>query len=195
MGEQIRLVPQRAAEPCVPLTPPLEAPRDCVEEPGFARGPFANGRLAEETRTQLRVPAYVVPLAHLILEEPRHEEALRTCYFHRLAVAQPGRVGHEMIEDLAEIRGSSPIDARMCRHLSVVCEHAGVIQQLLLIDGGLRNVLKARDEKLQRPAMIGRQQFLHWTHDTHADLAVTRGDKNGRDPSAPAPILLTKGGV
>ena len=68
--EQIGLVTQLAAQPRVPLTPRFEAPGNRVEEPGFARGRFVDGRLAEETRAQLRVPADVVTLAHLILEEP-----------------------------------------------------------------------------------------------------------------------------
>ena len=90
MGKQIWLVPQDAAEPRVPLTPPLEASRDRVEETGFVRGAFADGRLAQKTRTQLRVPPDVVPIPHLIFEEPRHDEALRAGDFHRLAVAEQG---------------------------------------------------------------------------------------------------------
>jgi hypothetical protein len=56
-----------------------------------------------------------------------------------------------------------------------------------LIDSGLRNVLKARDEKLQRPAMIGRQQFLHWTHDTHADLGRYARRQKWPRPVRPRP--------
>jgi hypothetical protein len=87
------MVPQLAAQLRVPLAPRFEVPADRVKEPGFARGPFMDGRPAEETRAQLRVPADVVPLAHLILEEPRQQEALRACHFlsrGSLVRVQPG---------------------------------------------------------------------------------------------------------
>src|SRR5258705_13714899 len=142
-GQQIRLVPQRAAQPRVPLTPRFEASGDRVEEPGFVRGPFVDGSLAEETRAQLRVPADVVPLAHLILEEPRQYEALRACHFHHQAVAQQGGVRHKMVEDLAEIRGGWPFDTRLCRYLSVVRQNTGVIKQLFSIDARLGHVPQA----------------------------------------------------
>ena len=70
-----------------------------------------------------------------------------------------------MVEDLGEIRGSWPFDAGLCRYLSVVRQHTGVIQQLFSIDGGLGYVPKAKDEKLQRLLMVGRKQFPQWTHD------------------------------
>ena len=84
-----------------------------------------------------------MPLLHLILEEPRQQEALRPCDFHHEAVVQQGGVRHKVVEDLAEIRGSWPFDAGLGGYLSVVCQHAGVIQQLFSIDGGLGHVPKS----------------------------------------------------
>ena len=157
--QHIRLVAQLAAQPRVALAPGLEAPRDRVEQPGFRQGLFLNGRPAEKTRAQLGVPADVVAPAHLIFEEPRQQQALRARRFHHQAAAQQGRVGYEMVEDHAEIRGSRPIDVGLCGYLSVVRQHAGVVEQFLSIDGGLGYVLKALDEELQRLPMIGREQF------------------------------------
>ena len=170
--QHIRLVAQFAAQPRVALAPRLEAPGDRVEQPRFGRGWFLNGRPAEETRAQLGIPADVVPPAHLILEEPRQQQALRARRFHHQAVVQQGRVGHKMVEDHAEIRGSRPIDVRLCGYLSVVRQHAGVVEQFLSIDRGLGYVLKAQEEELQRLPIIGREQFLQWTHDTSARPVV-----------------------
>jgi len=75
--QHIRLVAQLAAQPRVALAPGLEAPGDRVEQPGFRRGWFLNGRPAEKTRAQFGIPANVVPPAHLIFEEARQQQALR----------------------------------------------------------------------------------------------------------------------
>ena len=64
-----------------------------------------------------------------------------------------------MVEDRAEIRGSRHIDVGLCGYLGIVRQHAGVVEQLLPIDGGLGYVLKAQNEKLQRLPMIDREQF------------------------------------
>jgi len=64
-----------------------------------------------------------------------------------------------MVEDRAEIRGSRQIDIGLCGDLSLMSQHAGVVEQLLSIDGGSGYVLKAQDEELQRLPMIGREQF------------------------------------
>src|SRR5713226_10459400 len=146
--QHIRLVAQLATQPRVALAPGLEAPGDRVEQPGFRRGLFLNGRPAEKTRAHLGIPAYVVPPAHLIFEEPRQQQALRARRFHHQAVVQQGRVGYKMVEDHAEIRGSRPIDVGLCGYLSVVRQHAGVVEQLLSINGGLGYALKAQEEEL-----------------------------------------------
>ena len=72
---------------------------------------------------------------------------------------QQGRVGHEMVEDRAEIRGSRHIDVGLRGDLGIVRQQAGVVEQLLSIDGGLGDVLKAQHEKLQRLPMIDREQL------------------------------------
>ena len=100
-----------------------------------------------------------MPLAHLIFEEPRQQQALRARRFHHQAVVQQGRVGYKMVEDGAEIRGSRPITVGLCGYLSVVRQHAGVVEQFLSIDGGLGYVLKAHEEELQRLPLISREQF------------------------------------
>jgi hypothetical protein len=40
-----------------------------------------------------------------------------------------------------------------------VRQHAGVVEQLLPIDGGVGYVLKTQNEKLQRLPLIDREQF------------------------------------
>ena len=159
------LAPQLAAQARVPLAPRFEVPADCVEKPGFARGLFMDGRPAEETGAQLCVPSDVVPLAHLILEEPRQQEALRARHFHHQAVAEQGSVRHKVVEQRAEIPGSGPFSVGLRGYLSVMRQHTGVVKQLLSIDSGLGDVPEAHEEELQDVPMIGREQFPQWTHD------------------------------
>ena len=64
-----------------------------------------------------------------------------------------------MVEDRAEIRGSRHIDVGLCGDLGIVRQQAGVVEQLLSIDGGLGDVLQAQNEKLQCLPMIDREQF------------------------------------
>ena len=64
-----------------------------------------------------------------------------------------------MVEDLAEICRRRHIDVVLCRDLGIVRQQARVVEQLLLIDGGLGYVLKAQDKKRQRLPMIDREQF------------------------------------
>jgi hypothetical protein len=73
---------------------------------------------------------------------------------------QQRRVGDEVVEDLAEIRGSRQIDVWSGGHLGVVRQKARVVKQFLSIDIGLGDLLKPHDEKLQRLPMIDREQFL-----------------------------------
>lgn len=122
------------------------------------------GRPAEEAGTQLRVPADTVPLAHLILEKPCQQQALRACHFHHDAVPQQRAVRHEMVEDLTEVSGSWPFDVGLRRYLRVVRQYAGVVQQFVLIDVGLGHIPKAGYEELQGARTVGRQQFSQWTH-------------------------------
>jgi hypothetical protein len=70
-----------------------------------------------------------------------------------------GPVEHKMVEDRTEIRGSRQLDIGLGGYLGLVRQHAGVVEQLLSIDGGSGYVLKAQDEELQRLPMIGREQF------------------------------------
>jgi len=48
--------------------------------------------------------------------------------------------------------------------LSVVRQDAGGVEQLVAIDRGLGNVLKANHEEFQHPPMVGCKQFAQWTH-------------------------------
>jgi len=113
------------------------------------RGVFEHRGPAEETRAQLRIPLDAVPAAHLILKEPRQEQALCACHLHHQAVVMEARVRHEVVEDRAEIRGSRPIAVGGCGHVRIVRQHAGVIQQLVPIDGRLGHVLETQEEELQ----------------------------------------------
>src|SRR5258708_1552576 len=156
--QQIGLVAQLAAQPRVALAPGLEAPGDRVKQPGFERGLFLNRRSREETRAQLGIPADVVPLAHLILEEPDEHQALCASRFHHQAVWLEAPVEHKMVQDRAEIRRSRQLDIGLSGYLGVVRQHAGVVEQLLSIDGGSGYLLQAQDEELQRLPVIGREQ-------------------------------------
>jgi hypothetical protein len=40
-----------------------------------------------------------------------------------------------------------------------VCEHTGVVEELLAIDGRLGDILKAHHEKLENTTMVGRKQL------------------------------------
>src|SRR5207302_299596 len=111
------------------------------EQSRFGRGWFLNSRPAKKTCAQFGVPANVVPPAHLILEEARQQQTLRSRGFHHETVVQQRRVGHKMIEDPAEIRRSWQVDVRLCGYLSVVRQHASVIKQFLSIDLWLGYVL------------------------------------------------------
>ena len=51
-----------------------------------------------------RVPADVVPPAHLVLEESRQQQALRACRFHHFAVVLQAGVEHEMVEHVGKGR-------------------------------------------------------------------------------------------
>jgi hypothetical protein len=50
------------------------------------------------------------------------------------------------------------------RDLRVVREDTGVVEELLLIDSGLRHVFQVHDEELQRAAMVAREQLSQWVH-------------------------------
>ena len=61
-----------------------------------------------EARAEIGVPAYVVSPPHLIFEKSRQQQALRAGRLHHFAILQKGGVRHEVIEDLAQIRGGGP---------------------------------------------------------------------------------------
>ena len=168
-------VTQLAAQLRVSLPPRFEVPTDCVEEPSLVLGRFVESRPAEETGPQLRVPADVVPLAHLILEKPRHQEALCACHFHHQAVVQQRSVRDKMVEDDAEIRGSRPFGIGLSGYLGIMRQHAGVIEQLSTIDSGFGNVAKAHQEELEYVPMVGREQFHHWIHDASRECLGNEG--------------------
>ena len=95
----------------MPAPPWLEMSADGVEQFGLRSGLLGRSGSAEEPGADFRIPVNIVPAAHLIFEEPRQQQALRARRFHHQAVAQQGRVGDNMVEDHAEIRGSRPIEA------------------------------------------------------------------------------------
>ncbi len=106
-----------------------------------------------------------MPPAHLILEEPGEEQALCAGHFHHLRVAAQRAVGDEVVEDRAQIFGGRPIGRGPRRDLGVVREDAGVVQQLLPIDGRVGDIPKTHEKKLEDVPLIGREQFPQRTHD------------------------------
>ena len=102
-----------------------------------------------------------MPPAHLILEEPRQHQALRASRFQQ-AVPQRASVGNKMVEDVAETPGRRQLDIGLCGYLGVVRQHAGVVNQLLAVDGRPGYVLKVHEEELQHLPVTGREQFRQW---------------------------------
>ena len=64
-----------------------------------------------------------------------------------------------MVEDRAKIRGSRHIDVGLCGYMGIVRQQTRVVEQLLSIDRGLGDVLKAHHEKLQCLPRIDREQL------------------------------------
>jgi len=134
-----------------------------------------------------------VPSPHLVLEEPRQQQALCTRRFHHQAVLPQRRIRHKMIEDRAEIGRRSQVGASAGRGLGVVREHARVVQQLLSIDARIADVPKTDEKELQNVPLIGREQLPQRTHDASrvaVPLATYTG-WNFRDPSIGAPEQRT----
>ena len=121
-------------------------------------------RPAEETGAEFRIPANVVPPAHLILEESRQQEALGAGGFHHHGVVEQRRINHEVIEDVAEVRRGRKIDRGLRRYLSVVSQHTGVVEEFPSIDAGSRDILQVLEEEFQRLPMIARKKLSQWTH-------------------------------
>ena len=63
-------------------------------------------------------------------------------------------VHHEVIEDGAKRRGRRHLEFGGRGDLRVVRQHARVVQQLLTIDARIGDVLKTRDEELERATLI-----------------------------------------
>jgi hypothetical protein len=92
-------------------------------------------------------------------KKSRQQQTLCPRRFHHHPVVQQRRVSDKLVEDRAEIRGSWHVDVGLRGYLRIVRQQAGVVEQLLSIDGGLGDVLKTRNEELQRLPMIDRQEL------------------------------------
>jgi hypothetical protein len=68
--------------------------------------------------------------------------------------------------DHAEVRWGRQIDRGVGRDLSVVRQHAGVVEQFRAVDVGAGDVLQALEEELQRLPVIGREQLSQRSHPT-----------------------------
>src|SRR3954471_14257741 len=77
--DEVRLIAELAAQAGVALTPRLEALADGFEQTCFRRRLFLRGGAAEEAGAEIRIPADVVSMAHLILEESGQQQTLRAC--------------------------------------------------------------------------------------------------------------------
>ena len=118
-------------------------------------------------------------MAHLTLKEPGEQEALRARRLHHQAVVHQARVEYKVVEDVTEVHRSRQLVSRLCRGLRVVSKHAGVVQQLLAIDAGLADILKAKHEERQGFARIDGEQFSQVLHDTPAVTSTST-----RNPSS-----------
>ena len=119
---------------------------------------------AVEARAELRIPADAVTPPHLRFKETRQQQALGSRRLHHLRVMKERRVGDKMIEHGAEVRGRRPVDVRLGRDLSVVCQDARVVEELACVFGWVRYILQRLKEELERLPLIDRQQFPEWTH-------------------------------
>src|SRR5260370_24702266 len=94
-----------------------------------------------------------------------------------------------MVEDRTEIRGGRHIDGGLRGDLGIVRQEAGVVEQLLSIDGGLGDVLKAQHEKLQRLPMVDREQLPQRTrHKQRLPYAahIMGTSRQSSSPSSPS---------
>jgi hypothetical protein len=148
----------------VPLPPQLETAGDRIEQLCLVHGLFLSGGASEKAAADFGVPADVVPAPHLILEEPRQQETLRSRRLHDRAVIQRRPPRDEAIVYRAEIRRRCKFVFAARRDLCKVGKHAGVVQQLVVVDRRLGHVPESHDEELQCPAMIVAEELLKKGH-------------------------------
>jgi hypothetical protein len=146
------------------LPPGLEVPGEHRQQPGFRARTFVRGGADEEAGAKLGVPADAVAAAHLVFEESGKQQALRPRRLHQRRVGRHCRVGHEVIEHGAEVGRRGHLGAGMCGGLRIVRKDAGVVDQLLPVNGSVRDVLQANEEKLQSTLAVDRQQFPERLH-------------------------------
>ena len=100
------------------------------------------------------IPAQVVTGAHLILEEASEQQTLCASRLHQVTVVGHRRVDDELVEDDAEVFRRGNLRFGVHGDLRVVRQHAGVVEQLLTIDSGIRDVLQTRHEELECAALV-----------------------------------------
>ena len=79
--------------------------RDRIQQLGFGARLFVNRGSSEKARTQRGIPMDVMPSTHLIFEESREKQALRSRRFQHQTVVRQGGIQYEMVEDRAETGG------------------------------------------------------------------------------------------
>ena len=174
LGEQEGAVAELATEPSVASTPQLEISRERVQQSSLLWRTFIARSPKEKPSTELSVPADGVSPAHLILEESREEQTLRTRCFHQRTVAHDRCVDDKAVEHGRESRWSRPAIVCDSRRLRVVRQHAGVVHELLLIHRLFGHVAQARGEILQHLPMSDREQFLQWRKHALSSLSLSR---------------------
>ena len=97
--------------------------------------------------------------SHLVLEESCQQQTLGPRGFHEPRVVPQRRIRHEMVEHRAETRRRRQVGVGVRGDLGVVRQQAGVVEQLVSIDGGLGDVLQAHHEKLEGLPMIDCEQL------------------------------------
>src|SRR5690606_34634998 len=86
---------------------------------------------------------------------------------HHAAVAEMLDAADEVVEHESQVWRGGEVGFRRRRHLGVVREHAGVVEQLLPIDGSVCGLAQAVGEELERAKMIdGDQGIQRIVHDT-----------------------------
>src|SRR5688500_6351606 len=101
----------------------------------------------------------VMAAPHLVFEKTCQQQALRARGFHQRRIAVRAHIRDEVIEHGNEISRSGHRSIAVDRYLRVMREHTGVVEELLLIDSGLRYVLQVHYEELQRAPVIAPEQF------------------------------------
>ena len=132
--EQVLPVPKISTQTPVTLAPLLEPFGEGAKQPSLGRRVLPHRGTREKAGTELRVPSDVVLPTHLVLKETCEQQALRPGGLHHGTVTLEGGVQDEVVKHGPEGFGGGHLAVSLRRHLGVVRQHAGVVEQLLAVN-------------------------------------------------------------